>query len=70
MIKPNEYVVKLLINYRDKKGRYFRNSDNEWVPINEAESYKDDFVKSTFHLGSGVHELLKVEPDGSLTHIR
>jgi hypothetical protein len=69
MIKPNEYVVKWIENSYNIKGKYFNHTSHNWVSINNAESYSEEHIRKHFTLDRK-HEVLRVEQDGTLTHIR
>ena len=68
MPKPNQYVVKMINKHNTHFGQYY-SGFMRWSEINEAVNYDDDYVESNLSLNSS-HELLKVEQDGRLTHIR
>jgi hypothetical protein len=65
----NCYVVKIIDKSRDEYGKYY-NGGMYWLSINNAMNYTLDYVNLHLSLTPGVHEVLRVEPDGTLTHIR
>ena len=69
MPKQNCYVVRIVDKTMKQYGLYY-DGGMSWVPINKARNYTYEYVMHGLSLTEGVHEILKIEPNGSLTFIQ
>jgi len=68
MPKKNTYIVKLVDKRDEECGRYY-NGFGRWSGLNNAMAYPHSYL-GNLSLHSGVHELFKIEENGTLTKIR
>jgi hypothetical protein len=70
MPKQNCYVVRIIDKHMTKEYGLYYDGSISWVPINRARNYTYEYVMNGLSLTVGVHEILRIEPDGSLVRIQ
>ena len=69
MPNKNKYIIKMIREEMNEYGKYY-NGGASWGGINNAMDYDLEYINHHLILTIGVHEVLKIEQDGALTHIR
>jgi hypothetical protein len=70
MPKQHCYIVRMIDKTMKKQYGLYYDGETNWVPVNMAKNYSLEYANRGLSLTPGVHELLMIEPNGTLTHIR